>query len=155
MSCDKIEFREGTASEEEVQAHLEECDTQFSPNLSLKVNIGEYSRKIKAQARTFEAWSGKELVGLVAAYMNDLGTRTGFITSVSVAKEFTGRGIASTLLDHCLNRSRQEGMEAVRLKVSLESREAIQLYEDLGFSEIERNGETLSMELKISEKRQS
>ena len=155
MSCYKIEFREGTASEEEIQAHLEGCDMQFSPNLSLKVNIGEYSRKIRARARTFEAWSGKELVGLVAAYMNDLGTRTGFITSVSVSGEFTGRGIASALLDHCLNRSRQEGMEAVRLNVSLESREAIQLYENFGFSEIAGGGETLSMELRINEKRQS
>jgi len=155
MSSDKIEFREGTASKEEIQTHLEGCDGQFSPNLSLKVNIGDYSSKIRARARTFEAWSGKRLVGLVAAYMNDLGTRVGFITSISVAKEFTGRGIAWTLLDLCLKRSRQEGMAAVRLKVSSESREAIQLYERFGFSEIAGGGETLSMELRISEKRES
>jgi ribosomal protein S18 acetylase RimI-like enzyme len=155
MSGDEIEFREGTASEEDIQAHLEGCDRDFSPNLSLKVNIEEYSRKIRARAKTFEAWSGKVLVGLVAAYINDPGTRTGFITSVSVAKDFMGRGIASALLDHCLNRSRQEGMKAVRLEVSLESREAIQLYKKFGFSEIVRNGKTVSMELEISEERQS
>ncbi len=155
MSCIGIEFREGTATKEDIQAHLEGCDRDFSPNLSLKVNIGEYSRKISARAKTFEAWSGKALVGLVAAYMNDPGTRTGFITSVSVAKEFMGRGIASALLDHCLNRSRQEGMKAVRLEVSLESLEAIRLYKNFGFSEIVRKGETVSMELEISGKRQS
>ena len=124
MSCIGIEFREGTATKEDIRDHLEACDRDFAPNLSLKVNIEEYSTKIRTRARTFEAWSDKVLIGLVAAYLNDSGTRTGFITSVSVAKEFMGRGIASALLDHCLDRSRQEGMKAVRLEVSSESHEA-------------------------------
>jgi ribosomal protein S18 acetylase RimI-like enzyme len=155
MSCEGIDFREGTATKEDIQAHLEECDRDFSPNLSLKVDIEEYSRKISARANTFEAWSGRGLIGLVAAYMNDPGTRTAFITSVSVVRKFMGRGIASALLGHCLEKSRQAGMKAVRLEVSLRSRDAIQLYENFGFSEVARKGETVSMELEISDKRQS
>jgi ribosomal protein S18 acetylase RimI-like enzyme len=155
MSCERIEFREGTATQEDIQAHLEGCDGNFSPRLSLKVEIGEYSRKISAKARTFEAWSGDTLVGLVAAYLNDRGARSGFITNVSVANAFMGRGIAAALLDRCLDRSRQEGMEAIRLEVSMESREAIRLYEKIGFSEFERKGEIVLMRLTISEKRQS
>ena len=155
MSGDWIEFREGTVTKEEIRGHLEECDTAFSPPLSLKVNIEEYSTKIKSLAKTFEAWSGKDLVGLVAAYMNDSVTRCTFITSVSVARDFLGRGIASTLLDHCVRTSRQEGMKSVRLDVSVDSREAIRIYQNFGFSEIERRGDTVSMELDISEKRQS
>ena len=150
MNRDAIDFREGTATKEEIQAHLEECDKDFSPKLSFRVDIGVYSRKMRTRARTFEAWSGGALVGLVAAYMNDPGTRTAFITSVSVAKEFMGRGIASALLDHCIKGSRQKGMRAVRLEVSLDSRGAIQLYKNLGFSEIVREGETVSMELELS-----
>ncbi len=155
MSREGIEFREGTATQEDIQAHLERCDENFSPNLSIKVEIGEYSRKISAKARTFEAWFGDTLVGLVAAYLNDRGARSGFITNVSVAKAFMGRGIAAALLDRCLDRSRQEGVEAIGLEVSMESREAIRLYEKLGFSELERRGETVLMRLTISEKRQS
>jgi GNAT superfamily N-acetyltransferase len=109
MSVDAIEFREETATKEDVQAHLEECSGTFTPNLRFKVDIEEYSTKIKSQARTFEAWSGKSLVGLVAAYMNDYRTRIGFVTSVSVAKDFMGRGIASALLGRCIERSRHEG----------------------------------------------
>ncbi len=155
MSRDDIEFREGTATQEDIQAHLEGCDANFSPRLSVKVEIGEYSRKISAKARTFEAWFGGALVGLVAAYLNDRGTRSGFVTNVSVAKAFMGRGIAAALLNRCLDRSRQEGMEAIGLEVSMESREAIRLYEKLGFLEHERKGETVLMRLTISEKRQS
>jgi ribosomal protein S18 acetylase RimI-like enzyme len=155
MSREGIEFREGTATQEDIQAHLEDCDADFSPRLSLKVDIGQYSRKISARAKTFEAWFGDTLVGLVAAYMNDSGARRGFITNVTVAKAFMSRGIASALLDRCLDRSRQEGMEVIGLEVSMESREAIRLYQKLGFSELERKGETVSMRLTISEKRQS
>lgn len=155
MSREVIEFREGTATQEDIQAHLEGCDVGFSPRLSLKVDIGEYSRKISARAKTFEAWFGDTLVGLVAAYMNDSRTRSGFISNVSVANAFTGRGIASALLDRCLDRLRQEGMEVIGLEVSMESREAIRLYETLGFSELERKGEIVLMRLTINEKRQS
>jgi ribosomal protein S18 acetylase RimI-like enzyme len=155
MSREGIEFREGTATQEDIQAHLHRCDADFSPRLSLKVDIGDYSRKISARAQTFEAWFGDTLVGLVAAYMNDSRTRSGFITNVTVAKAFMGHGIASVLLDRCLDRSRQEGMQVIGLEVSMESREAIRLYEKLGFSELERKGEILLMRLTISEKRQA
>jgi len=154
MNRPGIEFREGGATREDIHAHLEACDRDFTPSLSHKVNIAEYSTKIKARARTFEAWSGKALVGLVAAYMNDSGTRVGFITSVSVAREYMGRGIASTLLGHCLDRSRLEGIKALRLEVSAESGEALRLYRSFGFFEVGREGGTVSMELEISEKRQ-
>jgi ribosomal protein S18 acetylase RimI-like enzyme len=155
MNPEGIEFREGTVTQEEIRAHLEGCDGNFSPRLSLKVDIEEYSKKISAKAQTFEAWSSDTLVGLVAAYLNDRGARSAFITNVSVVKAFTGRGIASALLDRCLDRSRQEGMDAIGLEVSVESREAIRFYEKLGFSELERKGETVLMRLTISEKRQS
>jgi ribosomal protein S18 acetylase RimI-like enzyme len=155
MRHDGIELREGTATQEDIQAHLEGCDENFSPRLSLKVDIGEYSRKISAKAQTFEAWCGDTLVGLVAAYLNDSCAHSGFITNVTVAKAFTGRGIASALLHRCLDRSRQQGMQLIGLEVSLESREAIRLYEKLGFSEFERKGEIVLMRLTISEKRQS
>jgi len=150
-----IEFREGTATKEDIHSFLEECDAAFSPNLSLKVDIEAYATKIRKVARTFEAWSGDKLVGLVAAYMNDVTAHMGFITSVSVAKNFAGRGIASALLDQCLDRARDEGVKAVRLEVSLASDHAIRMYRTFGFSEITRDGETMSMELNIDKTRKS
>jgi len=155
MTGGGIEFREGTATKEDIHAFLGECDAAFSPNLSRKVDIDEYATKIRTLARTFEAWSEDKLVGLVAAYMNDTATRISFITSVSVTRAFAGRGIASALLDQCLDRSRREGLTAVRLEVSLASDRAIRMYRTFGFSEITRNGETVSMELNIDETRKS
>lgn len=155
MSRQDIEFRDGTATREVIQRHLEACDQEFSPRLSLKVDIEDYSRKISASAQTFEAWFGDTLVGLVAAYMNDNETRIGFVTNVTVAKAFMGRGIASELLERCVARSRQAGITAISLEVSVKSPAAICLYERLGFAEVSRNEESLSMRLMISGKQQS
>ncbi len=106
MNGDGIEYHEGRATQEDIAAHLEQCDGDFSPALSLRVDIGEYSTKLKVRARTFEAWARNVLVGLVAAYMSDTGTRIGYISSVSVIGEFTGRGIALALLERCRDSAR-------------------------------------------------
>jgi len=153
MIADRIEFREGSATREDIQVHLEECAGDFHPKLSQKVDIAEYSEKIRTLARTFEACSGDRLVGLVAVYMNDRVTRAGFITSVSVAGDFAGRGIASALLDLCLETARREGMRRIRLEVNGGSDGAIRIYCAIGFVELARDGATISMELNLDETR--
>lgn len=155
MSRQDIEFRDGTATREVIQGHLEACDQEFFPRLSLKVDVEDYSSKISANAQTFEAWCGDTLVGLVAAYMNDRDKRMGFITNVTVVKEFMGRGIAAELLERCVARSGQAGINAIWLEVSVKSPAAIRLYEKLGFSEVSRKEEILSMKLVISGNQQS
>jgi ribosomal protein S18 acetylase RimI-like enzyme len=153
MNGEGIEFREGGASVEDIHAHLAACDMHYSPRLSFKVDIDRYSRKMSTNARTFEAWSGRVLVGLVAAYLNDRESRAGFITNVSVVREFVGRGIASVLLDRCLRKAGNEGMTKVRLEVGTQSDGAIHLYRNFGFSEIGRTNETVTMERAIVEER--
>lgn len=155
MNHRAVTFSEGRATAGEIQTHLEQCDGEFVPRLSSKVDIGQYASKLRAFARTFEAWSGTALVGLVAAYMNDRATSCAFISSVSVAAELANRGVASTLLDQCLNRARQEGMDVVRLEVNPESHSAIRRYRHLGFSEIIRKDKTVIMELELTCRRPS
>jgi ribosomal protein S18 acetylase RimI-like enzyme len=155
MSGDAIEFREKTARLQDVQAHLEECDANFSAPLRHRIDIADYAGKICANAVTFEAWSGRTLVGLVAAYLNDRASRIGYITNVSVVREFMGHGIATALLGRCLGRARQEGMIAVRLEVRADSHDAIRAYLKSGFAEQGRKGDTVLMEVAFEERHQS
>jgi ribosomal protein S18 acetylase RimI-like enzyme len=152
MSSDEIQFRDGTAAPAEIQAHLKACDDEFFRRLSDKVDVGEYSIKIGSNAKTFEAWSGDSLVGLVAAYMNDSSGRRAFVTNVSVVRAFAGRGIATTLLDRCVTRASQEGMRTIALEVSRDSSEAMRLYEKYGFSKIESRDGIVLMSLTIGGK---
>lgn len=124
------------AKPSDIAAHLSQCDAHFVPPLSGRTNIGDYARKIAGQAATFEAWSDGMLVGLVAAYCNDQGTRIAYVTNMSVMQEWMGRGIAERLLRECLAHAAAVRMRQVRLEVSKDNVPAIKLYKKLGFAAV-------------------
>ncbi|MEA2879141.1 MAG: hypothetical protein QOF14_4337 [Hyphomicrobiales bacterium] len=137
MNCPDIFYRSGSTTKAEILAHLMKCDRDFSPPLHTYVAIEEYSTKIAAHAVRFEAWNGDTLVGLVAAYLNDREARSGFITNVSVLREFTHCGIGTRLVTEALEYARAEGFETVSLEVTGDNALAIRLYEKLGFARTE------------------
>jgi ribosomal protein S18 acetylase RimI-like enzyme len=102
MNCPDIFYRRGSATKAEILAHLIRCDRDFLPPLHTWVDVEEYSTKIAARAVRLEAWKDETLVGLVAAYLNDREARSGFITNVSVLREFTRRGIGAKLVTEAL-----------------------------------------------------
>jgi ribosomal protein S18 acetylase RimI-like enzyme len=132
MNADSLDFKVNACTEKDIRAHLSGCDRRFSPRLSDRVDIGEYSRKLRLNAVTFEAWNDESLVGMVAAYI-DTRERSCFITNTSVLAEFSGRGVAARLLAACLERARAEHVEMVSLEVSKDSHPAIRLYTKFGF----------------------
>ncbi len=144
MSADGLELKVDTCTEEDIHSHLSACDREFHPPLSDRVDVGEYSRKLRKSARTFEVWREGTLVGLVAAYF-DAGKRSCFITSTSVLPEFSGRGIATRVLAACLADARAARAETASLEVSKDSRAATRLYAKLGFRAVEEKGSVLVM----------
>lgn len=131
---DAIEFCENRATVQQLAGHLQACDTDFMPPLNGRVVIGDYARKIADRALRFEAWADGELVGLVAAYCNDVDSRTAYVTSVSVLHGWQGRGIARQLLERCLEQAKTTGFRRIELEVGRENAAAIRLYEKLGFA---------------------
>jgi ribosomal protein S18 acetylase RimI-like enzyme len=128
-----VKYRLDKASEAEIAEHLLSCDADFVPPLSGRVEINDYARKIAGKAARFEAWSDGRLVGLVAAYCNDPEKRIAYITSVSVLRESTGKGIAKSLMRQCIERIKALGMHQVSLEVASVNLPAIGLYEKSGF----------------------
>jgi ribosomal protein S18 acetylase RimI-like enzyme len=100
-----------------IEAHLRECDTRFSPSLSGRVDITDYSQKLASFAERIEAWQEGRLVGLVAAYLTNQETRRGFVSSVSVTSDFEGAGLASQLIQKCIRIARESGCEKLDLEV--------------------------------------
>jgi ribosomal protein S18 acetylase RimI-like enzyme len=128
-----VKFEENMASEEQIAEHLSHCDAYFVPRLSDRVEIVEYAEKIANKAMRFEAWAGGSLVGLVAAYCNDRKTCISYVSSVSVLREWSGKGIAVRLMEHCIEYARTIGFWQISLKVGGDNVPAIGLYEKLGF----------------------
>lgn len=136
------------AGTEALRAHLEACDRQFCPPLSARVRIADYAAKLRARARTFEAWDGAVLAGLVAAYLEP-ATRACFISSVSVLPSHGRRGIGRRLMEACLDAARREGMVRVALEVTA-GVPAVALYESLGLRVERRDGDTVTMALALA-----
>lgn len=144
-----IEFGSNKASEAQLAEHLSYCDAHFVPQLSDRVEINDYAKKIATRAMRFEAWSGDKLVGLVAAYCNDQEQRIAYITSVSVLRGWTGKGIAARLMKHCIEYAKTSGMWQVSLEVASANAPAIRLYEKIGFVVGRVNAPFVTMDLNL------
>ena len=142
-----LEFSTNRATEAQTVEHLRKCDANFFPALSERVSLDEYGRKLVLQAVRFEAWVGRELIGLVAAYCNDAKSGTAYITNVSVVPGWVGRGSASALLSDCIAYARRGGFRRIALEVGFGNARAIALYEKFGFVAGAPKGEIVPMEL--------
>ncbi|MEO8119439.1 MAG: GNAT family N-acetyltransferase [Rhodoferax sp.] len=128
-----VEYLANRASETQIAEHLLCCNADFVPTLSERVEIRDYAQKIASNATRFEAWSNGTLVGLVAAYCNDHEARIVHITSVSVLREWAGKGIAAKLMNQCNEYAKTAGMWRISLEVAAHNAPAIKLYEKCGF----------------------
>jgi ribosomal-protein-alanine N-acetyltransferase len=142
-------YKMGAAPREEIHWHLNQCDRDFTPPLSSRVDLLSYSGKLFENAVSFEAWEDSTLVGMVCAYLNDMRTRTGFITCASVLKGYRGKGVASKLLEMCLEHARKHSFGKIKLEVSASDCPAMHLYSKAGFEVVRESRDSLLMECSI------
>ncbi len=145
MNIIVIEYKLKTASELEIYDHLFECKDHFVPSLDKTVDIRRYSKKIFERATTFEAWDKSKLIGLVAGYFNDYDNHKGYITNVSVTRDYQGKGIAVKLIKMCKDYAIKNNFNEINLEVNKSNKSIIKLYQRLGFDEIEVRYDFLAM----------
>ena len=111
------------------------------------MELPPYAEKIQRHATTFEAWSGVELVGLVAAYLNRL--EGGYITNVSVCSAHMGKGVARRLMIMCIAYARERGVVELDLEVLPANKSAINLYQTLDFETQKKTADSTFMKLEL------
>lgn len=134
---------------QQIYEHLLSTEALFIPRLSESVDIDSYSEKIRTNAVTFEAWSNELLTGLIAAYFNDTQNNIGYITNVSVLKEFQGNKIAAMLLEKCITYARLHHFQSIYLEVNKNNTGAKKLYSKYGFVQTEETEEKETHKLVI------
>lgn len=142
-----INYNINTATADDLIIHLTACDSNFIPALSEKVDIEDYAQKLSKHAVNFEAWDGGVLAGLIAAYFNDTENGLGYITNVSTVGGYSGRGIASNLLERCIAYGREQQFESIGLEVNKQSLAAVNLYQKFGFVTTGESDNMLKMNL--------
>ncbi len=91
---------------------------------------------------------GEAVVGYLAlctGYSLEMGGRDAFIDEVFVAREYRDKGLGQQLIQAALETARSSGVQAVHLSVELGNRQALELYERLGFRR--RQGTMMSLRL--------
>lgn len=146
MISSKLTFDNNSTTLVSILDHLEKCSNLFNPPLDKVVSITDYSKKIFENACTFESWDRKKLVGLVAVYYNDMETKVGYITNVSVLSEYQGKGISSKLLRQAIEFGKKKNFTSVRLQVHHSNKKATMIYKNNGFITIGSETKMLIME---------
>ena len=148
MISEIVNYTIKKANSEEIHKHLLACCNNFYPPLNETVDLREYSNKIFEKAITFEAWNDSSLIGLLAAYFDDV-SKSAFVTNVSVLGDKIKSGVASQLIIRLINYAISIRTEKLFLKVNSRNERAISLYKKFHFQHINTNGYELEMELFI------
>lgn len=141
----KTEYRRNHATLIDLICHLEQCDEEYLPRLSARVDIRSYATKVMNHAVRLEAWEDTRLIGLLAVYCNDTQARTAFITNVSVLSQFQGCGIGRNLVRECIDFAKRNSLTEIKLEVNPYSTRAVNMYERLGFKPEDGNTRIMRM----------
>lgn len=91
-----ISYCHNGSTRDEIRGHLEIMSPYFQPPLAGRCSIRDYSLKLFTHAQREEAYCDDSLIGLVAYYING---KYAYVSNVSVLPEYSGKGIASILLN--------------------------------------------------------
>lgn len=143
------EIRINNADLNELQRHLTVTSDYFIPPLHQRVDIAEYALKLVQHTCRFEVWNTVQLIGLVAVYLNNKNNKTGFITSVSVEKEYRGQGLARQLVHEIYQHCLELGFNTLELEVNEANTPAQHLYQSEGFVVYKTENSSLFMKKQL------
>lgn len=125
-------YTQNSTSPQHLFLHLKRCSEFFVVPLACRVNLVSYADKICQKAHRFECFDKHHLVGLLAVYVR-LSDAYGYITNFSVVPEYSGRGIGTVMMEHCLEWAQVGGINRIELEVHSDALGAIRLYQRFGF----------------------
>lgn len=149
MMSNKIKIQSKNIKLNELIRLLEDCDNDFIPKLSSRVNISDYSKKLLDKAEINSLVSGNKIVGIVAFYCNDFENKIAFISSLCVNKSYRGFGLSKRLIDTVIEFAKNKNFKFIRLEVGIANYKARKLYEKFNFYTIDKKEDTIIMQYEI------
>lgn len=134
---------------EEILEYLDSNSEIFIPPLKNRVNLTEFATKINNNAIHFCAIDNHKLIGFLASYFNQPQKEFGYITTISVTKEYQGMGVASKLINEVLSYAKMNHFRNIKLEVNKQNAKAIDFYVHKGFVVFETKGDSLFMNMQL------
>src|SRR5690606_10547988 len=113
-----IQFNTNAADLETIHNYLLTRSGDFTPPLSDKLDIFEFSQKMHKNANIYTAIENNKVIGLAGCYANDFTTLQAYITNFSIHPNYYGSGLAEKLIAYCQEDLKQKGFKSLKLEVN-------------------------------------
>lgn len=124
----------------EAQALIAELESELAPLYPSESRHGYSVERLLAEAVAFFLIREAGIpVGCGGVKL--VGTEYGEVKRMYVRPQFRGLGFASLMLDHLTDYAQSRGVHILRLETGIHQRDAIRLYERMGFQRIPPFGE--------------
>lgn len=130
MNIKKIELTDFN----EVKSFIINSDHDFTPSLSSRVNLTEYTTKLINNSVLFSISRNEVIHALVACYANNHVEKIAYIPYIAVSKKYRGLGYSKLLLNYLIDYLINHDFKSVSLTVKKNST-AYNLYKKYGFIE--------------------
>lgn len=119
---------------DEIRKVVYHFDKVFKPALSERISdLDAYAEKLYHNAIVFAAKEDDDCIGFVAFYANDKNLQVAYLTQIAVQSKAQNRKIGKSLLDLCIDTSKNNGMSELKLEVKNYNITAINFYKRNGF----------------------
>lgn len=116
-----------------VEKMLSRLDGFYIPSISSMVLISDYAKKLVELAQVVIPMVNGQDSGILAFYMNDINSKTAFITSIGLLPEYHGKGLAFMMLEFLESECKKNKFKYLQLEVHHTNTSAIELYKKFGF----------------------
>jgi len=139
-----------TAKLKDIELHFSSLNQDFVEELESTICLAGYFSKIIQNATLYEFWYDDILVGFAAVYENKGTENPAYLTNISTAKNQTGKGIGSELLQFATSELKEKGFSEFHLEVKKHNDIAMKLYTKFGFTiDSEKTNDSWLMKLKL------
>lgn len=128
---------------------IQELETNPSFLPVVYEEIEDYLLKIDQYSIFQKYYIDNQLAGFVSFYCNNETTREAFITLVLVNNNFRGKKIARKLLSDTIDNIKKNNFSKCSLEVNVKNRNAIHLYEKIGFYEVSKKDDSIFMSIMV------
>ncbi len=129
-------FRKKDIDENRILDFLKKVDLSFPVPLSEKTSLTDYAKKIYENGVLCTYVENDEIVAMVAGYLDKIRNGIGYITLVATLPEYQGRGLAHKIIRRFQEEAETMGIRGVHLYAVRNNRNAIRMYNGLGFEEL-------------------
>lgn len=141
MSFQNIQFDIRELSFLEISDFFKEHDNDYFEKLSDRVNIDEYSKKLLESSIQFTLWDNINLIGLSPCYFNNIEEKVGYISSLTIKKDFRGQKLGSKLINQISEYARENGFNIIMVKIHYLNEKSHQFYQKNGFTDFIKDKE--------------